>query len=43
MYSLTTQPWLLDLHGDPRFQALLEKMRLPGLVDSSASRSERPQ
>jgi hypothetical protein len=29
MYSLNTQPWLLDLHDDPRFQAILEKMRLP--------------
>jgi len=29
MYSLNTQPWLLDLHDDPRFQAVLEKMRLP--------------
>jgi len=39
MYSLCTQPWLLDLHDDPRFQALLEKMRLPALVDFSPSRS----
>lgn len=30
MYSLGTQPWLLDLHGDPRFQAVLAKLRLPG-------------
>jgi hypothetical protein len=30
MYSLGTQPWLVDLHGDPRFQAVLAKLRLPG-------------
>jgi hypothetical protein len=29
MYSLTTQPWLLDLHDDPRFQAVRAKLRLP--------------
>jgi serine/threonine-protein kinase len=29
MYSLGTQPWLVDLHDDPRFQAVLAKLRLP--------------
>jgi serine/threonine protein kinase/tetratricopeptide (TPR) repeat protein len=29
MYSLGTQPWLLDLHVDPRFQAVLAKLDLP--------------
>jgi serine/threonine-protein kinase len=29
MYSLVTQPWLLDLHDDPRFQAVLAKLHLP--------------
>ena len=29
MYSLGTQPMLLDLHDDPRFQAVLDKLGLP--------------
>ena len=31
MYSLATQPLLLDLHDDPRFQALLAKLGLPSV------------
>ena len=29
MYSLGTQPMLLDLHGDPRFRAIVSKLGLP--------------
>lgn len=29
MYALTTQPWLADLHDDPRFQTVRAKLRLP--------------
>jgi Tfp pilus assembly protein PilF len=29
MYSLNTQPWLLDLHDDPRFHAVVAKLGLP--------------
>jgi serine/threonine protein kinase/tetratricopeptide (TPR) repeat protein len=29
MYSLGTQPWLMDLHSDPRFQIVLAKLALP--------------
>ena len=31
MYSIRTQPWLLDLHGDLRFQAVVDKLGLPKL------------
>jgi hypothetical protein len=36
MYSLNTQPWLLDLHDDPRFQGVLAKLRLPAPAAMSA-------
>jgi tetratricopeptide (TPR) repeat protein len=29
MYTLGVQPWLLDLHGDPRFEEVLARMQLP--------------
>ena len=32
MYSVGTQPFLKDLHGEPRFQAVLSRLGLPSLV-----------